>query len=103
MNVLTLLPAKVRQALYVAYGLLVVAYGALTAAYVVDPAWLNVAGRVLTTLAVPFAALAATHVTATQAEDDEPAFAPVETPELAEPVIYAPNPNGSDMPQGEQA
>jgi hypothetical protein len=74
-NPLTSLPARVRQGLYVAYGLLVIAYGALTAAYLTDPSWLDVAGRVLTTLAVPFAALAATHVTTpalTTLENAEP-------------------------------
>jgi hypothetical protein len=76
-NALTSLPARVRQGLYVAYGLLVIAYGALTAAYLTDPAWLDVAGRVLTTLAVPFAALAATHVTT-------PALTTLEN---AEPVV----------------
>lgn len=71
MNVLTSLPARVRQALYVAYGVLVIAYSAADAAYVVNPEWLDIAGRVLTTLAVPFAALAATHVTKTPPESIE--------------------------------
>lgn len=71
MNPLTSLPARVRQGLYVGYGLLVIVYGALTAAYLQDPEWLDVAGRVLTPLAVPFAALAATHVTPTPPEQPE--------------------------------
>jgi hypothetical protein len=67
-NVLGLLPARIRQALYIVYGALVIVYGAVDAAYLINPAWLGVAERVLVSLAVPFAALAATHVTPTSGE-----------------------------------
>lgn len=68
MNALTLLPARVRQILYVLFGLIGIAYAATDAAYPVNPEWLDVAGRVIAALVVPFTALAATHVAPSPSE-----------------------------------
>jgi hypothetical protein len=66
-NVLTLLPAKARQVVYIAFGLLalvdsatLVGYGALAREL---PDWLVVATAVITFLALPIGSLAAGNVT----------------------------------------
>lgn len=73
-NPLVMLPAKIRQGLYVGYGLVVIATGATQVGYaavpnMTQPVWLTVTLAVVTFLGVPFAALAATHV---QPADPQP-------------------------------
>jgi uncharacterized membrane protein YfcA len=65
-NTLTLLPARVRQAVYVAYGLLALSVSAIQVGYnslsVDNPPWLIVATAVIGFLAVPVGAIAALNV-----------------------------------------
>lgn len=72
MNTLVLLPAKVRQIIYVAYGLLALTASATQVGYnsvnVDNPSWLVVATAVIGFLAVPVGAIAALNVTANKTE-----------------------------------
>lgn len=62
MNPLQNIPAKVRTALYVAYGVVALAYLILAAFYDRDPDWVEGIGRVVGALSVPFAGMAASNV-----------------------------------------
>ena len=72
MNTLVLLPAKVRQVIYVVYGLLALTASATQVGYnsvsVANPSWLVVATAVIGFLAVPVGAIAALNVTASPVE-----------------------------------
>ncbi|GAA1436237.1 hypothetical protein GCM10009616_35570 [Microlunatus lacustris] len=71
-NVLVLLPARARQALYIAYGLAGLTAGSALVGYAsaefAIPLWLTVTSAVITYLSVPFAAIAATNIIRTPAE-----------------------------------
>lgn len=68
-NVLVLLPARVRQVVYIAFGLISLADGSALVGYasagIELPVWLVVITAIIAYLAVPFSALAATNVTKT--------------------------------------
>lgn len=64
-GVLTGLPARVRQTLYVAYGLVGLVVGSALIAFATlgsVPVWLTVAAAVVTYLSTPFATIAASNV-----------------------------------------
>lgn len=71
-NVLVLLPARVRQMLYIAYGLAGLTAGSALVGYASGgfsiPLWLTVTSAVITYLATPFAAIAAMNVSTTDEE-----------------------------------
>jgi hypothetical protein len=62
MNPLQNIPAKVRQVLYIAYGLVALGYLVLSAFYDKDPSWVEGVGRVVGGLSVPFGAMAASNI-----------------------------------------
>jgi hypothetical protein len=72
-NVLILLPAKARQIVYVAYGIIALVCASTQVGYnaidLANPAWLVVSSAVIAFLAVPIGALAALNVTASPSSE----------------------------------